>query len=174
MISKELRGSMKDKIKNKSKSKSQTKILVITLGLIGTLVATQARASLGKGEGTVAQDMGPLSATSHTTVNYQNFKIHEIGAIGLRLREYVSKSGVVFGLAWNGISQPSLSLLLADYFDEYSKTIAHPAKRRLRGSSRATRGSSIIVEKSGHLRNFFGRAYVPGLIPTGVTVNEIK
>ena len=32
----------------------------------------------------------------------------------------------------------------------------------------------IVVEKWGHMRNLQGRAYVPALIPAGVSIDEIK
>ncbi len=33
---------------------------------------------------------------------------------------------------------------------------------------------NIVVEKWGHMRNLQGRAYVPGLVPAGVSIDEIK
>jgi hypothetical protein len=32
----------------------------------------------------------------------------------------------------------------------------------------------LVVQSSGHARGFFGRAYVPGMLPPGVTPDQIR
>jgi hypothetical protein len=51
--------------------------------------------------------------------------------------------------------------------------LKNTSPRRIRGAHMITKSSSVVVEKSGHLRGMKGRAFVPGLIPTGVSSNEI-
>jgi hypothetical protein len=33
--------------------------------------------------------------------------------------------------------------------------------------------AGLVVESSGRMRNFFGHAYAPDLIPAGVTVQDV-
>jgi len=32
----------------------------------------------------------------------------------------------------------------------------------------------LVVQTGGHMRAYFGRAYVPELVPQGVTIEEIQ
>jgi len=89
------------------------------------------------------------------------------------VREYISASGVVFGVAWNGLIHPDLTQLLGSYAGEYQEVLQQTKRKAGRRSIRVTTGH-IVVEKWGHIRNLQGRAYIPALIPQGVTVDEIK
>jgi hypothetical protein len=88
------------------------------------------------------------------------------------VREYVSPSGIVFAIAWNG-SQPDLSQLLGSYEKQYRQALKdtprQPGVRRLR-----VKAPEVVVETWGHMRNLRGRAYAPALIPSGVTLDEIQ
>jgi hypothetical protein len=89
------------------------------------------------------------------------------------VREYVSTSGVVFGIAWNGLIHPNLTQLLGSYAGEYQEALLQTP--RIKGSRHLqVKTSGVVVEKWGHMRNLQGRAYVPSLIPPGVRVDEIK
>ncbi|MBF0539787.1 MAG: DUF2844 domain-containing protein, partial [Nitrospirae bacterium] len=89
------------------------------------------------------------------------------------VREYISPAGIVFGIAWNGLSHPDLKQLLGCYSGEYEKTLQQtPRKHGIRRIQIKT--DRTVVEKWGHMRNLKGRAYVPDLIPSGVNIDEIK
>ena len=90
-----------------------------------------------------------------------------------RVREYVSSAGIVFGIAWNGLVYPDLTQLLGPYNDEYQKAMGQ-AKRQPGRRHARVKSNDVIVEKWGHMRNLQGRAYAPGLVPQGVSVDEIK
>ncbi len=70
--------------------------------ITGLFAAPSAFAALGQREISVTQDMGILSATAHTSTTFANFDVHEISSQGLKVKEYLSKSGVVFCVYWNG------------------------------------------------------------------------
>jgi hypothetical protein len=96
---------------------------------------------------------------------------------GVKVREYLSQSGVVFAIAWRGVHHPNFTALLGSYQLEYEKAFeAHRAQFGLhRGmKARAIHSGGVHVEFGGHLRNMGGRAYVPLLIPSGVTLDEIQ
>ena len=60
------------------------------------------------------------------------------------------------------------------HFDRY-QTVMRDARR-----ARTARGSvlidlpDLVVQMSGHPRSFFGRVYVPALMPQGVRVESIQ
>ena len=69
--------------------------------------------------------------------------------------------------------RPDLTQLIGAYSNEY-----HEAWRRIphnRGRSRLdVKTNRVVVQQWGHMRNLRGRAYVPSLIPSGVSVDEIR
>ena len=101
------------------------------------------------------------------------YNVHEVISASVTLREYLSPSGVVFGIAWNGLIHPDLTPLLGSYAGEYGEALRQtprkPGRRRLQ-----VKTNQVVVEKWGHMRNLKGRAYAPALIPPGVSVDEIK
>jgi hypothetical protein len=89
------------------------------------------------------------------------------------VREYISPSGVVFAIAWNGLSNPDLTTLLGTYIGEYQKALRNATSQKGKRYIQV-KTNRIIVEKWGHMRNVQGRAYIQALIPSGVSINEIK
>lgn len=132
-----------------------------------------AHAALGGGPDTIAADRTALKAVHRATTSHGGYTVEEVTSDAATVREYVSPAGVVFGVAWNGYATPDLTQLLGTYWSEYSAARQKAARTFGARRQQLTTGS-IVVERWGHMRNLRGRAYVPGLIPTGVTVDEIK
>jgi hypothetical protein len=132
-----------------------------------------ARASLGGPADSVASDIKVFSAQRGATTAVNGYTIHEMIMGGTTVREYVSASGIVFGIAWNGLMHPDLTQLLGSYAGQYEAALKGTAPRP--GSRQfAVRTDGVTVEKWGRVRDFHGRAYAPALIPAGVSVDEIK
>lgn len=89
------------------------------------------------------------------------------------VREFISPSGVVFAVAWSGIAQPDLSILLGSYNGEYESALRGSMRQHGR-RSRSIRTDRVIVEHWGHMRSLSGRAYDPSLIPSGVSPGDIQ
>jgi len=150
-------------------------ILFVCLGFSAVLFTTAQRvqATLGEAADSISSDGKVLSAVQRSTTVRSGYTVHEIDSASTVVREYVSTSGVVFGIAWNGLSHPDLTQLLGSYTGEYQEALLRTP--RIKGSrSLQVKTSGIVVEKWGHMRNLQGRAYVPSLIPPGVSVDEIK
>ena len=149
--------------------------LLLGLSLVLTVFAAaqQAQATLGESADSVTSDQKDLSAMRRTVKTSTAYTVHEIRAEVMTVREYVSPSGIVFGIAWNGLTHPDLTPLLGSYASEYQKAMSHahgqPGRRHVQ-----VKTDGVVVEKWGHMRNMQGRAYVPALIPKGVSVDEIK
>ena len=103
----------------------------------------------------------------------------EAVAIGLKspnlkdfVREYVAQ-GTVFGIAWNGPHMPDLQSLLGNYFPQYVKGIDAQRAAGVRGAVNV-QTTGLAVQSGGHMGSFFGRAWLPQGLPSGVTADDIR
>jgi hypothetical protein len=150
-------------------------VLFICLGFSAVFFASVQRvqATLGEAVDSISSDRKVLAAVQGSTTVRYGYTIHEIESAATVVREYVSTSGVVFGIAWKGLIHPDLSALLGPYAGEYQEALRQTP--RINGSRRLqVKSSGVVVEKWGHMRNLQGRAYAPALIPSGVDIDEIK
>jgi len=128
-------------------------------------------AALGGSVDSVEADRAHLSATLRVTAA-ESYTVHELQApSGTRIREYAASSGTVFAVAWNGPSLPDLQQILGTYFGPYVE--AAKAKHRGHGPL-LLREPGLVVHSSGHVRAFSGVAYVPELMPAGVSVQNLQ
>ena len=142
---------------------------------LATLVAAallprMAGAALGQPEASAAADALALKGSIKST-EQASYRIHTIELpSGAVLREFATPGGNVFAVAWSGPSLPNLRQSLGQYFDEY--VTAAQAKR---GSHHqlVIQQDDLVVQSSGHMRDFSGRAYVPRALPAGVTTDEL-
>ncbi len=129
-----------------------------------------AWAVLGGNAETVAQDGQPVTANGHE-LTQQNRGVQQqsvLTAQSVTVTEY-SASGVVFAIRWSGPVIPDLSRLLGTYFSQYAaKTPTPTAVTRNRPVTIQT--LDLVVHAGGHMRAFSGSAYVPSLIPAGLSL----
>jgi len=155
--------------------KRKRTVLLFCLGLIVSALLTvpPAHAVLGETADSIASDRVAMSAVRGTTTVRSNYTIEEVVSGSSLIREYIAPSGVVFGIAWNGMVHPELATLLGSYAGDYdaARKAARPAPGKRFSQVRTDR---VVVEKWGHMRNLRGRAYAPALIPEGVNVDEIR
>jgi Protein of unknown function (DUF2844) len=131
-------------------------------------------AALGGDLSSVHTDQASMKASLKTTAG-QAYTLHEIKTpAGNVVREFVSADGRVFGVAWHGPSMPPMQQILGTYFQQFSAGVqahhaAHVGRRPLNILQ-----PGLVVQSGGHPRGFFGRAYVPGMLPQGVTADQIR
>ena len=155
----------------------KTSIKVIYLGFYFAAfmfaTAQRVQATLGESVNSVESDRKAFSAVRHTATTRNGYTVQEVKSDANFVREYISPSGIVFAIAWNGLSHPDLTTLLGTYVGEYQQalqqTTGQKGKRHLQ-----VKANRVVVEKWGHMRNMQGRAYIPALIPSGVSIDEIK
>jgi hypothetical protein len=150
------------------------------LGLFAFAAATfvlpaPASATLGQSESSVTDDRVRMQAALVRIVRNDAFTVHEVqAASGTTVREYVSSTGTVFAVAWQGPWMPDLRQVLGTYFDDYQRARQTPSgQRRARGSITVDL-PDLMVQISGHPRAFSGRAYVPRLMPLQVKAESIR
>ncbi len=141
--------------------------------IVAALAARPALAALGEPADSIASDQKALSALRSSSTAHKNYTVQVVGSDAVTVREYISPSGIVFGVAWNGMTRPDLTQLLGTYFTEYQQARKQAPPKPGRRFSRV-KTDRVIVETWGHMRNLQGRAYAPALIPSGVTIDEIK
>ncbi|WP_260986411.1 DUF2844 domain-containing protein [Bordetella genomosp. 13] len=95
---------------------------------------------------------------------------------GTTIREYVTPSGTVFGIVWDGPDMPPLNTLLGAYFPTYRQALdARRAARRGGAPGPVTVDEAgLTVQSGGHMGSFFGRAYLSDSIPSGATAADIR
>jgi hypothetical protein len=144
---------------------------LLKLMLCVAMVAAPAFADLGGTLTSIKADQQKMAASLQVT-STSGFQLHEMQSVqGIRVREYASPNGIVFGVTWNGPWAPDLRQLLGAYFNQYM--VAAQGRKASRGPV-TIQLPGLIVERGGHARSFFGRAYVPQMIPQGVSADDIK
>jgi hypothetical protein len=159
---------------NAMKRKLYALFLYLGLSMAALAMAEQAQATLGESADSVASDRKALSAVQRATTARNGYTVHEFALDGTFVREYVSPSGIVFGIAWNGLTYPDLTPLLGSYASEYQAALRQTPRRPGLRRYQTVKTDRIVVQKWGHMRNLQGRAYAPALIPPGVSIDEIK
>jgi hypothetical protein len=143
---------------------------VIFLSVLA-VTAFPAWATLGGSVEYVVTDQYKLNA-KRAVVERQDYTIHEITASdGTVIREYVTPAGKVFGVSWTGPTIPDLTQLLGTYNAEFQASVR---SKRARRSSAVVHNADLVVESSGHMRSFHGRAYLNSMLPSGVTEDVVQ
>lgn len=132
-----------------------------------------ALASLGGSVDSVQTDRARMNATVSVT-RARNYELHEVAApAGTVVDEYVSPEGKVFAVTWHGQFPPQMQQILGAYYSQY--TAALQAREKRYGHPPLNiQEPGFVIQTGGHMRDYFGRAYIPEQLPTGVTADEIR
>ncbi len=147
----------------------------LTLGLALWLACPPAAlAALGGSADSAARDSTEMRGVLRSTSLVQ-YDVQEIDSGALTVREYVTLQGQVFAVTWQGPEMPNLRQLLGDYFGRF-QTAAVAAHRASPGIHRQLSivQSDLVVQSAGRLRDFHGVAYLPALVPQGVSVGALQ
>ena len=133
-----------------------------------------AFAALGGTTDSVRADQAQMKAS--LTIERNNaYTLHEMKTPGGTLvREYVSPSGVVFGLSWQGPFVPDMHQLLGEYFERYSESAKRQRESHVGRRPLNLQEPGLIVQTAGHMRAYSGRAFDPDLLPAGVVSDDIR
>jgi uncharacterized protein DUF2844 len=139
--------------------------------LLAALVPRLACAALGERESSIASDVQHLKGSIKST-DRSNYRVHEIQLpSGTVLREFAAVGGNVFAVTWSGPAIPDLRQALGRYFDVY--VTAAQAKQGTRRRLQIDQ-SEFVMQSSGRMRAFSGRAYLPQALPPGTSADEIR
>ncbi|MDR3608601.1 MAG: DUF2844 domain-containing protein [Oligoflexia bacterium] len=141
------------------------------------LLCPPSLASLGGSADSIESDRSAMVATRKAlapSAQGTPYTVSILDSGAVTVREYISTAtGKVFAVTWEGLTRPDLAKLLGSHYQEYQ---SEAKKSRSLGRRRASvvQTDGLVVESSGHMRSQRGRAYLPGEIPPGVDIGEIK
>lgn len=157
-------------------------VRVSLLGLMGVVSAGDAAATLGQGRSTLpaasvasSASSARMSAAASTARPSSNLYTSHESALenGTAVWEYATPAGLVFALAWRGPVLPDLNTLLGSYFKAFKVEAAQTRALGGRGSPINMERDGLVLRSGGRMRNFFGYAYVPALVPAGVDIKDV-
>ena len=130
-----------------------------------------AWAALGGTAASVEADRAQFQGTVQSIAAAQ-YTVQEITtSTGTLVREYVSPSGTVFAIAFNGPKFPDFKQLLGDY---YGQLVQAWPQAHVRHAPLVIQQDNFVLQVGGRMRAFHGVAYLPGLVPAGVSAEEIR
>jgi hypothetical protein len=143
------------------------------IALLMLALPIPALAALGGDVASVHEDQAQMKATLKTT-QAEAYAVHEIkDSAGTVVKEYVSPAGKVFAISWHGQFIPNMQQLLGTYFDQFAQ--AAKAQRESGPGHRPVniQQPGFVFHNGGHMRSYFGKAYVPEMVPQGVNPDAI-
>ncbi len=134
-----------------------------------------ALAALGGQVDSVQADGTHLKAQLRAGAQGAGYSVEQLQLpSGTVVSEYVAASGTVFAVSWHGPLMPNLSQILGTYFQQYvaaAKLAPHNGGTRRHFQIRQP---DLVVQSNGRMRLYYGRAYVPSLLPANVTADDIQ
>lgn len=146
-------------------------VAVALAATVALFASAAAQAGLGAPYASIAADQAQLRASTKVTVQ-AGYTVHALTLpSGTVVREYVAANGVVFAVAWNGPSQPNFNTVLGNYFADLQSAAraGHGGRNRL-----DLERSDLVIQSGGHMRAFFGRAYLVDAVPSGVSPDALR
>jgi len=154
-------------------------MIPVALALGAVLFAAEAlapaRAGLGQTVASVEADRVSMKGQLQTR-SEPGYSVQEITAAnGTVVHEYASSSGVIFAVSWSGPTMPNLQQTLGTYFAQYqaAETAQRTTGMRAGHHHLAIRTPSLVVHAGGHMRQHFGLAYVPSLVPQNLSISDL-
>ena len=150
------------------------KALGMALGaaLVAGSVALPAFAALGGDAASVDADVVKMKAQARATA-VSGYTVSQMTLpTGTVINEYVSADGKVFAVTWKGPGVPDLQQTLGTYFAAFQAAGAVP-----HGGNHhqlTVRQSDLVLQTGGHMRAWYGKAYVPSLLPPNFSTDDIK
>ncbi|WP_168792851.1 DUF2844 domain-containing protein [Paraburkholderia aromaticivorans] len=147
--------------------------LKIALAVTGVLpLASYAALGGAPGAGEASQSMLRSAVSLNTPAAATPYTMRgSYGADGVTIHEYVLPSNVVFAVTWQGPVRPDMSALLGSYFPNFTNAAAE----RARGAGpMIEHNGDFHIESAGRAGRFFGKAYLPRLVPASVRVEQLQ
>jgi hypothetical protein len=133
-------------------------------------ISAPAFAALGGDATSVESDRAKMKGALRVTPGV-DYDVHEIQTpAGTVIHEYVNAQGKVFAVSWRGPGLPELRQMLGSYYGEFAQATAAPHYNH---HHLTVRTPGVVLESSGHMRAFAGRAWAPALLPQNFSVRDI-
>jgi hypothetical protein len=139
-----------------------------------------AHAALGGNTQSVQADVQQMNASTATAAQVlaagqpQYTTLTMTLERGTVVREYVSPSDVVFAVTWRGPQMPNLSQILGSSYTNASTAVQSYRAQHPGFGPLAVSANGLVIEVSGHMGFYVGRAYLAAAVPAGVNVSELQ
>lgn len=143
-----------------------------SLALLMLIFPLSVWAVLGESAASIQADQTKLKAAMRPGASHTNYSVQVIQTpAGITIKEFMASNGQVFAVSWKGPVLPDLKQLLGQYFGDYVT-----AARSKRGGHHHLLISQpqLVIHSQGHMRAFFGMAYLPGKLPAGVSPGDLQ
>lgn len=145
-----------------------------TIALLIVGLSLPAFAALGASAGSIRDDEARLRAELRIS-STEVYAVHELTSpLGVVVREYVSSSGNVFAVSWQGPFMPDLKQLLGTYFEQFSVAAREHRQKYGVRSALSIQSTSLVFRNAGHMRAYVGLAYDPRFVPAGVNADDLR
>ena len=148
------------------------------IAVVAFLIAAcpfRVSATLGSDVASVSDDRVKMQGALLGISRGDSFDVHQMqSATGTTVREYVSTTGQVFAVSWEGPWMPDLRQMLGPYFDAYQRNLAAARNSRRSHGPITIRAGDLVVQIGGHPRAFAGKAYIERMLPRGMQPETIR
>ncbi|MFC0692268.1 DUF2844 domain-containing protein [Paraburkholderia humisilvae] len=148
--------------------------VAVAAGMGATLLLSAAPACAQLG-GTMSAT--PRAASEVIANDLTDASIRILGWIdegGTTIHEYATGDGLIFAYTWQGPTMPDLDRLLGPYKASYrAKATALLATGGSLHASRVAQ-SDVVVDSGGQMRSYVGRAWLPAVIPPGISPADLQ
>jgi hypothetical protein len=139
---------------------------------LAALLPLPAMAHLGGDAGSIEADRSELHAEL-SSIPMQQFDLHEITApSGTLVHEYLTRQGTVFAVTWQGPLPPDLQQLFGNYYQRFHAAVAAQVRPGMHRHVNIA-AADLVVQSTARLRAYSGMAYIPSLLPSGVSAADL-
>jgi hypothetical protein len=140
------------------------------------LMVTPAHAVLGERVASVDADQERFAGTRQVAALPQlGVQVHSVlRADGSGVHEYVGSDGIVFAITWHTRVKPDLRPLLGSHAGAYEEAARRASATPGIRHHAVLEQADLVVEASGHLNAFVGRAYLKSRMPSGMSPDAIR
>ncbi len=147
----------------------------VSVAIVGVVLvfSIPGRASLGGKVDSIQADTAHMGATVNQ-ISTNNVEVHQLQSpTGTVVNEYLSSSGTVFAVTWQGPFMPDMQQILGSYFQQYSTALSSQP-RQYGHHPLNIKQAGLVVQTGGHMRAHWGRVFVPALVPEGVNAEQLQ
>ena len=141
---------------------------------VSALLPLASYAALGgaPGAGSAPKSLLQSAAPNSSPASTGAYTVREsYDTDGVRIREYVLPTNVVFAVTWQGPIRPDMVALLGSYFPN---AVSAGAGRARGTGPLIERNGDFQIESAGRAGNFFGKAVLPRLVPANVRADDLQ
>jgi hypothetical protein len=152
-------------------------LVIAASGLAHAQLGTTVAIAVAVAAAGTSSSSNPADATApvlHQAANSAVQWQESTDANQIRVRQYVSSSGQVYAVSWDGPAMPDVAVLLGTWFDRYRQEASAALPNASGLHSSRVSSSDLMVETAVRLRDFSGRAWLPSALPAGVAAADIE